>query len=65
MKAQIGDLVKITENESYHHFKIGEIVKITEVMEDKVGYIAHSTKDMFEFWCIGDDDFELIESKHD
>ena len=60
MKYKVGDKVRITKNVSGYCFKIGEIVKITEVdTEDNKSSYGAMDKYNRDWW-FGDSECELI-----
>lgn len=46
---KIGDTVKIIENYSGHDFNIGEIVEITEILDNH-----YCAKGKHDYWYVGD-----------
>ena len=60
MKYKVGDIVKITDSQHGHRFNIGEIVRISEVLDRcyRAKYL-----DGHDWWAVGEDEIELYEEK--
>lgn len=65
-KFKIGDYVKVKDNINEHMFKIGEIVKIIDIVKLSRGreaYACKLNKEQLNTWLLSEEEIEKIEYK--